>query len=77
MHNLRISSRVWTGIRVLSVFVKVGGLSLQKWMVQNGCRPCEKQDCSLQLYNEFTHIMNVVVNLCIVSPAIRNLPLLS
>lgn len=29
----------------LSVFVKVGGLSLQKWMIQNGCRPYEKQEC--------------------------------
>ena len=37
----------------------------------------EKQERSLSLYNEFIHIVNVVVNLCMVSPRITNLHLLS
>lgn len=37
----------------------------------------EKQERSLSLSNEFIHIVNVVVKLCMVSPRITNLHLLS
>ena len=37
----------------------------------------EKQERSLSWYNEFTHFMNVVVKLRMVSPRITNLHLLS
>lgn len=78
MNNLRISSRICTGIPFFigacegrrPFFVGMDGA---EWMQA----AYEKQERSLSLYNEFIHIVNVVVKLCMVSPRITNLHLLS
>ena len=78
MNNLRISSRICTGILVFIGACKGGrrffvGMDGAEWMQAT----YEKQGRSLTLYNEFIHIVNVVVKLCMVSPRITNLHLLS
>lgn len=78
MNNLRISSRICTGILVF-IGVCEGrrpffvGMDGAEWMQAT----YEKQERSLSWYNEFTHFMNVVVKLRMVSPRITNLHLLS
>lgn len=78
MNNLRISSRICTGIRVFIGACEGGrpffvGMDGAEWMQA----AYEKQERSLSLYNEFIHIVNVVVKFCMVSPRITNLHLLS